>query len=42
MFERHTGDYMYELFEKLFDISDPSWKAKLVGVTIDVGANMTG
>ena len=42
MFERHTWDYMYELFEKLFDISDPSWKAELVGVTIDGAANMTG
>ena len=33
---------MYELFEKLFKILDPSWKKKLIGVTIDGAANMTG
>ena len=41
-FERHTEYYMYALFEKLLDILDSSWKAKLVGVTIDGAANMTG
>ena len=42
IFESHTGDYIYELFEKFFDIPDPSWTVKLVGVTIDGAANMTG
>ena len=42
MFERHTGEYMYELFENLFNILDPLWKTKLVGVTTDGAANMTG
>jgi len=42
MFDRHTGEYMHELFEKLFDILDPRWKTKLVGITTDGAANMTG
>ena len=42
MFDRHTGDYMYELFENLFNVLDPSWKTKLIGVTTDGAANMTG
>ena len=42
MFDRHTGEYMYKLFDKLFSILDPSWKTKLIGVTTDGAANMTG
>ena len=33
---------MHELFEKLFDILDPLWKTKLVGITTDGAASMTG
>lgn len=42
MFERHTGDYMFELFERLFNVLDPSWKNKVLGVTTDGAKNMTG
>ena len=42
MFDRHTGDYMYELFSNLFDILDTLWKSKLVGITTDGARNMTG
>jgi hypothetical protein len=42
MFERHTGDYMYNLFSDLYEILDPRWKQKLIGVTMDGAANMTG
>jgi hypothetical protein len=42
MFERHTGDYMYNLFSDLYEILDPRWKQKLIGVTTDGAANMTG
>ena len=42
MFDRHTGGYMYELFHNLFGVLDPSWKNKLIGVTTDGAANMTG
>ena len=42
MFNRHTGEYMHKLFVKLFDILDPLWKTKLVGITTDGAANMTG
>lgn len=42
MFDRHTGDYMYELFSNLFDILDTLWKSKLIGITTDGAANMTG
>ena len=42
MFARHTGDYMYNLFRELFDILDPLWKQKLVGVTTDGARSMTG
>ena len=42
LFERDIWDYIYELFEKIFDILDPSWRAKLVGITTDGAANMIG
>ena len=42
MFDRHMGEYMYKLFDKLFSILDPSWKTKLIGVTTDGATNMTG
>jgi hypothetical protein len=42
MFERHTGDYMFQLFQRLFDTLDPSWKNKLIGVTSDGARSMTG
>mmetsp|Transcript_11331 Transcript_11331/g.22934 ORF Transcript_11331/g.22934 Transcript_11331/m.22934 type:complete len:395 (+) Transcript_11331:531-1715(+) len=42
MFARHTGEYMYNLFRELFDILDPLWKQKLVGVTTDGARSMTG
>mmetsp|Transcript_25482 Transcript_25482/g.53099 ORF Transcript_25482/g.53099 Transcript_25482/m.53099 type:complete len:719 (+) Transcript_25482:100-2256(+) len=41
MLDNHTEDYMYELFEKLFDTLDPSWKDKLVGLTTYAAASMT-
>ena len=42
MFDRHTGDYMYKLFNNLFIILDPLWKSKVIGVTTDGAASMTG
>ena len=42
MFDRHTGECVCELFDKLFSTLDPSWKTKLIGVTADGAANMTG
>ncbi len=42
MVDRHTGEHMHELFEKLFNILDPRWKTKLVGITTDGAVNMTG
>ena len=42
MFERHTGAYMYELFKTFFDVLDESWTTKVIGVTTDGAANMTG
>ena len=42
MFERHTGEYMFELFQKLFDELDPMWRQKLIGVTSDGARSMTG
>ena len=42
MFNRHTGDYMFELFQRLFNVLDPSWKNKVLGVTTDGAGNMTG
>ena len=42
MFDRHTGDYMFELFQRLFNVLDPLWKNKVLGVTTDGAGNMTG
>ena len=42
MFDRHARDYMFELFQRLFNVLDPSWKNKVLGVTTDGARNMTG
>lgn len=42
MFDRHTGEYMFELFQKLFNVLDPLWREKLIGVTSDGARSMTG
>jgi hypothetical protein len=42
MSERHTGEYMFRLFERTFNVLDPSWAKKLVGATTDGASNMTG
>ena len=42
MFERHTGENMFQLFCKLLDVLDQDWKHKLIGVTSDGARNMTG
>ena len=41
MLDNNTEDYMYELFENLFDTLDLSWKDKLVGLTTYAAASMT-
>ena len=42
MFDRHTGEYMFNITAKLFQALDPNWKDKIIGVTSDGAANMTG
>jgi hypothetical protein len=43
MSERHTGEYMFRLFERTFNVLEPpSWAKKLVGATTDGASNMTG
>jgi hypothetical protein len=42
MFERHTGEYMFELVEKLLGSLDRQWRHKVVGATADGAPNMMG
>jgi hypothetical protein len=42
MFERHSGEYIFDLFNRLLSVLDPNWRQKIVGVTTDGAANMTG
>ena len=42
MFESHTGLYMYQLFEKVFDVLCCNWREKIIGYTSDGASSMTG
>ena len=42
MYERHTGKYMYDLIEETIGALDRNWKKKVIGVTTDGAASMTG
>lgn len=42
MRERHTGEYQFDLIVSLLEILVPDWKHKLIGVTTDGAASMTG
>lgn len=42
MHERHTGEVMFLMIVKLFDVVCPEWKTKLLGVSSDGARNMTG
>jgi hypothetical protein len=42
MFERHSGEYIFDLFDRLLSVLDPAWRKQIVGVTTDGAANMTG
>ncbi len=42
MFDLHTGEYMFNILCKLLDALDTKWELKIVGVTTDGAANMTG
>jgi hypothetical protein len=42
MFERHSGEYIFDLFNRLLSVLDPAWRQTIVGVTTDGAANMTG
>jgi hypothetical protein len=42
MSERHTGEYVFRLFERIFNVPEPSWATMLVGATTDGARNMTG
>lgn len=38
----HTGENMFQEFEKVFDAIEPHWRAKLLGVSSDGDRAMTG
>jgi hypothetical protein len=40
MFARHSGEYTFDLFDRLLSMLDPAWKT-IVGVTTDGAENMT-
>ena len=42
IFDRHTGEVMYGMIFKLLNVICPDWKVKLIGVSSDGAANMTG
>ena len=42
MFERHTGEAMFNILSKFLDNMCPVWRSIIVGVTTDGARNMTG
>jgi hypothetical protein len=30
MFERHSGEYIFDLFSRLLSVLDPAWRRKIV------------
>ena len=42
MFDRHNGEYMFNILCKLLVALDTKWELKIVGVTTNGAANMTG
>ena len=42
MTDRHTGEEMFRMIEKVLDVIRPGWKDSLLGVATDGARNMTG
>jgi hypothetical protein len=42
MFDRHTGENMFNLVDKFLNIICPNWRVKLIGVGSDRANSMTG
>jgi hypothetical protein len=42
MFDRHTGENMFNLVDKFLHIICPNWRVKLIGVGSDGANSMTG
>jgi hypothetical protein len=42
MFVEHSGEEMFKLLSDSLSALDPDWKMKIVGITIDGAASMTG
>lgn len=42
MFDRHTGENMFNLVDKFLNIICPNWRGKLIGVGSDGANSMTG
>jgi hypothetical protein len=40
MSESHSGEYIFCLLSSVFDILDPGWKGKMVGITTERAADM--
>jgi hypothetical protein len=42
MFNRHTGEVMFQMVVSFLDVFRPGWKVHLLGVSSDGARNMTG
>jgi hypothetical protein len=42
MFVEHSGEEMFKLLSNSLSMLDPDWKMKIVGITTDGAASMTG
>jgi hypothetical protein len=42
MFAQHSGEEMFKLLSDSLSALDPDWKMKIVGITTDGAASMTG
>jgi len=42
MFERHTGENMFQLVVEFLDVMCAEWRAKLIGVSTDGASTMVG
>ena len=42
MFDRHTGEVMFDIVAKFLNVLCPEWKIRLIGVASDGARNMTG